>query len=1049
MSLFTERPDWNNLSVLQRNRLPARAHFYNYADERSALTLNRNNSSLYQSLNGSWKFHHALSPFEAPEWATADPQLWDDIAVPGMWQLQGYGHPQYTNVNYPFPVDPPNVPLENETGSYWRKFTVPPSWGACGHTVRLRFEGVDSAYHVWVNGTQVGYSQGSRNAAEIDITSLLKNEKGVFNTIAVRVYKYCDGTYIEDQDQWWLSGIFRDVYLVAFPQSGISDFTITPRLNDTFTHADITATLQTHGDVGQVSLKLLSPDGKLIGEAAGLDKVTIPVSGVDLKLWSAEKPALYTLLLSHSEQVIPQRIGIRRVEVRNGNILLNGQPIIFYGVNRHEHHPLFGRSVPYEFMRRDLTIMKQNNINAVRTSHYPNDPRMYEVADELGLYVINEADLECHGFYKPERQRLAATRVQMDRVEFREKVYVNSRPWTSDNPEWKRAYLDRAIQLVERFKNSTSTIIWSLGNEAFYGQNIAAMYHWTKQRDSTRLVHYEADREAITADFYSAMYCTIDELKELAAKHTDRPFILCEYAHAMGNGPGGLKDYIDIFRSERALQGGFVWQFASHGLLTKSEDGTPYYGYGGDFGDTLNDGDFVMDGLLRSDHTPSPGMVEYKKVIEPVTIENFDIETGKVTLRSHYFFSDFSHLVGFWSVTGRDQEATETKSLALPNVAPNSTGVLQLPQECLEILESHASHDAWINLSFRLKSDSAWAPAGHEISWSQLYVPLSDRTASHAPTRPSNPAQTIMVPEIRTTPGRLVISAQDSTSQVVFDLVRGGFKWTSASGVAVDKGPELGIYRAMTSNDPGFGGNGSEWTLCMLDSARSSVVNTNWESAAGDGVKVTTKMRIAPPTLTWAIRATLEYTFSQSLDFVSVHVKGDLERRETASPHPSVIPRIGLDLTLPKLYNQVSWFGKGPGEGYCDKKEAARMGLYHATVAELHVPYEVPQENGSRGEVSWVRLQADEGINGAPIIEARMQHGLFNFTARRHTPQELDRATHPHELKECENTLLSLDYAHHGLGSGSCGPPPFEQYRLYTGPFEFTVGLRLLDDKQV
>ncbi|KAL3482855.1 glycosyl hydrolases family 2, TIM barrel domain-containing protein [Aspergillus germanicus] len=920
MSLFTERPDWNNLSVLQRNRLPARAHFYNYADERSALTLDRNNGSLYHR--------------------------------------------------------------------------------------------VDSAYHVWVNETQVGYSQGSRNVAEFDITGLLKNGKGAVNTIAVRVYKYCDGTYIEDQDQWWLSGIFRDVYLIAFPQSGISDFTITTRLNYTFTHADITATLQTQGDVGQLSLKLLSPDGKLLGEAAGGDKVTIQVSGADLKLWSAEEPVLYTLLLSHRDQVVPQRIGIRGVEVRNCNILLNGQPIMFYGVNRHEHHPLLGRI---------------NNINAVRTSHYPNDPRMYEVADELGLYVINEADLECHGFYKPERQRLAATGVQMDRVEFREKVYVNSRPWTSDSPEWKRAYLDRAVQLVERFKNSTSTIIWSLGNEAFYGQNLAAIYHCTKQRDPARLVHYKADRGPITADFYSAMYCTIDELKELAAKHTDRPLDLCEYAHAMGNGPGGLKDYIDIFRSEKALQGGFVWQFASHGLLTKSEDGTPYYGYGGDFGDTLNDGDFVIDGLLRSDHTPSPGMVEYKKVIEPVTLENFDIETGKFTLRSHYFFSDLSYLAGFWSVTVRDQEPTETKPLALPNVSPNSTGVLQLPPECLEILESHASHDAWINLSFRLKSKTAWAPAGHEIAWSQLYVPLSDQAASLAPSRPSTPAQTIMISEIRTTPGRLVISAQDSTSQVIFDLVRGGFKWTSASGVAVDKGPELSIHRAMTSNDPGFGGNGPD------------VVNTNWESAVGDGVKVTTEMRIAPPTLTWAIRATLEYTFLHSLDSISVHVKGDLESRETASPHPSVIPRIGLGLTLPKLYNQ----------GYCNKKEAARMGVYHATVAELHVPYEVPQENGSRAEVSWVRLKADEGINSAPTIEARMQDGPFNFTARRYTPQELDRATHPHELRECGNTLLSLNYAHHGLGSGSCGPPPFEQYRLYTGPFEFTVELRLLDDKQV
>ncbi|KAL2851030.1 glycosyl hydrolases family 2, TIM barrel domain-containing protein [Aspergillus pseudoustus] len=777
----------------------------------------------------------------------------------------------------------------------------------------------------------------------------------------------------------------------------------------TFTQADITATVLSHGNVGPVNLKLLAPDRQVLGQVAGGAEVTIPVSGQDLKLWSAEQPALYTVLLSHGDQVIPQRVGIRRVEVSKGNFLLNGQPIIFYGVNRHEHHPVQGRTVPYEFMRRDLIIMKQNNINAVRTSHYPNDPRMYEVADELGLYVINEADFECHGFYKPERQRLAATGIQLSRVDFRERVYVESRPWTSDNPAWKETYVDRAVQLVERFKNSTSTIIWSLGNEAFYGQNLAAMYLWIKKRDPTRPVHYEADQEALTADFYSSMYHNMDELRERAAKHTDRPVILCEYAHAMGNGPGGLKDYIDMFRSERALQGGFIWQFANHGLLTKTDDGIPYYGYGGDFGDTLNDGDFVMDGMLWSDHTPNPGLAEYKKVIEPVAVEGFDRLTGDVTLRSHYFFSDLSHLAGTWSVTVRDQEPTESQSLSLANISPNSTGILKLPEECLDFLRENASQDAWLNLSIKLKTETAWALAGHEIAWAQVQVAASKSPASHAPSRPFDCAQTAG-PEI-----------------LVFDLVRGGFKWTSASGVAIEKGPGLSIYRAMTSNDPGFGGNGAEWTLCMLDWTRSSVINSTWQRHAVDE------------------RGSEGFKVSPCLTYVAIHVKGDLERQDSASPHPHVIPRIGLDLALPKLYNRVSWFGKGPGEGYRDKKEAAKIGLYHATVAELHVPYEVPQENGSRGEVSWVRLQTDEGIHGSPIIEARMEHGPFNFTARRHTPQELDRAKHPYELKECDNTLLSLDYAHHGLGSASCGPPPFEQYRLHTGPFEFTVLLRLIE----
>jgi beta-galactosidase len=1047
MALPESQPDWNNIDVLQRNRLPTRAHFYNFEDEKSALTLNPKKSTLYRSLSGLWKFHHDLSPFEAPDWNATDPTLWDDITVPGLWQLQGYGHPQYTNVNYPFPVDPPNVTLENETGSYWRKFTVPQLWDLSTHSVRLRFEGVDSSYHVWVNDSEVGYSQGSRNAAEFDITGLLNRGDDRVNTLAVRVYKFCDGTYIEDQDQWWLSGIFRDVYLIAFPKHGISDFTITTSLDDTFSHAEVTASVNTNGDVANFELKLLSPDGELLGDGTDSTKVTLQVTGTNLKLWSAEQPVLYTVLLVCGGQVIPQRIGIRRVEVSNANILLNGQPIIFYGVNRHEHHPALGRAVPYWFMRHDLVTMKQHNVNAVRTSHYPNDPRMYEVADELGLYVINEADLECHGFYKPERARLAEKGLQLSRVEFREQTYVQCRPWTSDNPDWTEAYLDRAVQLVERFKNSTSTIIWSLGNEAFYGQNLAAMYHWVKERDLTRLVHYEADQEAITADFYSSMYNTVDELKERAAAQTDRPLILCEYAHAMGNGPGGLKDYIDTFRSEKMLQGGFIWQWASHGLLTKTEDGTSYYGYGGDFGDKLNDGDFILDGLMWSDHTPNPGLAEYKKVIEPVTVEDFDPKTGKFSLRSHYFFSDLSHLACWWSVTVQDKEATEPKSMDLTHIAPGSMANIQLPAECISCLEACSSQESWLNLSFRLKSDTKWASAGHEIAWSQVHVPSSSPQATS--TSPSAIVEKAKAPTLMVTPGRLIVSSPDSNAQVVFDLVRGGFRWTSESGVAVTRGPELGIYRAMTSNDLGFGGDGAEWQRCMLDWARSSVVKTSWEQdeACHDhNVKVTFEVRIGPPSLSWAVRATLDYAVSASLSTISVRAKGDLERRESSSPSPRVLPRIGLDFTLPKSYNHVSWFGRGPGESYRDSREASRMGLYKASVDELHVPYEVPQENGSRGDVRWVRLQADQGSSGTPIIEVVMAHGPFNFTARRHTPQELDRARHPHELKGGDDLLLSLDYAHHGLGSGSCGPPPFEAHRLYTGPFDFTTVLKLVED---
>ncbi|CAH0022479.1 unnamed protein product [Clonostachys rhizophaga] len=1011
MALPQSQPDWNNLKVLQRNRMPTRAHFYNYADEASALTLDRNKSTLYQSLDGSWKFHYDLSPFEAPDWATSDPNLWHDITVPGMWQMQGYGNPHYTI---------------NETGSCWRKFPVPRHWGLGTHSVRLRSEGVDSAYHVWVNGSEVGYSQGSRNAAEFDITGYLNRGNNGINTIAVRVYKFCDGTYIEDQDQWWMSDIFRDVYLVAFPRHGISDFTLTTTLTDTFTHAHITAIIQTHGDVGSVKLRLLSPDGQVLGEVDTSTKLTLQVKEEDLKLWSAEEPVLYIILLICGNQVIPQRIGIRRVEVRNANILLNGQPIIFYGVNRHEYHPTLGRAVLHEFMRRDLVTMKQHNVNAVRTSHYPNDPRMYELADELGLYVINEADLECHGFYKPECAKLAAKGLQLSRVEFREQVYIESRPWTSDNPAWREAYVDRVVQLVERFKNSTCSIIWSLGNEAFYGQNLAAMYHWVKKRDPTRLIHYEADREAITADFYSSMYNnTLDELRDHASNKTDRLLILCEYAHAMGNGPGGLRDYIETFRSEKMLQGGFVWQWANHGLLTQTEDGAQYYGYGGDFGDKLNDADFVLDGLLWSDHTPKPGLAEYKKVIEPLTVGNLDLKDGTVSLRSHYFFSNLV----LRSKTKRLPSRRGWNFRILHRV---STEIVKLPADCLSRLVADPSLEAWLNLSFKLKSATKWASAGHEIAWAQIHVPSSsprDITQS-----PPIPVEDVTGPSITTTPGRLIVSSPHCNAHIVFDLMRGGFKWTSESGVVVAHGPELSIYRAMTSNDLGFGGDGAEWKSTMVDWARSYVVTAKWEQAKGDNangnVKVTTESM---------------YSRRRSRPSRS-RPAGDQERRASASPAPHILPRIGLDPTLPGSYSRVRWFGRGPGEGYRDKNGSFVHGAVRSERGRANVPYEVPQENGSRGDVFWVRLQGDPGICGTSVVEARMAHGPFSFTAGRHMPQELDRARHPHELKGCDDLLLSLDYAHHGLGSGSCGPPPFEAHRLYNEPFDFTTVLRLVQD---
>ena len=670
METGTKKPDYANEQVVQRNRLPGRAHY------------DLRNNKLHVLLDGTWKFHYAESPLiPIPPLDKADE--WSKIEVPGHWQLQGFGKPHYTNVQYPFPANPPNVPSQNPTGTYYRTFTTPKDWGKKDQfEYRLRFEGVDSAFHLTVNGNEVGYSQGSRNPAEFNISQYIK-EAGEDNDLIVRVYQWSDGSYIEDQDQWWLSGIvyrqpiyvvtykltrigiFRDVRLIAFPIAGhIEDFTIQTDLDENYRDALLTldllfslaspATLtvilgEKGGDVFQKDQKhdLDHADTKLKLEW------TIP----NPKKWTAETPDLWQIELSLSSDgvelhKINHYIGFRKVELKNGQITVNGKPILFRGVNRHDHHPEHGRHIPHEFLRHDLLLMKQHNINAVRCSHYPSHPDLFPLADKFGLYVIDEADLECHGFYDVIARPLDVPE-GMDYEKRKQICFPKAAKFTSDNPDWEMAYLDRMHQMVARDKNHPSVIIWSLGNEAFYGRNHKAMYEWVKKVDPTRPVHYEGDQEALTADMFSYMYPSVDRIIKLAendGKAYEKPIILCEYAHAMGNGPGALKDYQDAFYKYPRLQGGFIWEWANHGLKTK--DPNPphkeYYAYGGDFGDYPNDGTFVMDGLCDSRHQPTPGLTEYKKVIQPVRVELKDVD---VIIKNLYDFVSLDHLQGSWSAT--------------------------------------------------------------------------------------------------------------------------------------------------------------------------------------------------------------------------------------------------------------------------------------------------------------------------------------------------------------------------------------------------------------
>lgn len=636
--------DFNNLEVLHRNTLPPRSHFFLYSSPEAAIEAAQTHDvskSKSQLLSGTWKFFHTKSPQAGPQGffhKDFDTSNWDDIQVPGMWQLQNFGKgPQYTNVPYPFPFNPPDVPVdENECGRYVRSFVVGSE--AVNHQIRLRFEGVDAAFTVWVNGVDVGYSQGSRNPSEFDITDLLV-ESGGTNILAVQVYQRCDGSYIEDQDQWWLSGIFRDVYLLFFPPSHFQDFGIRTEISKddepSLLHVDYklskpnVSIMYALYDVSRGS-KAIACFEDVSHTSTASRTLRVPRS---VRPWTAETPKLYYLVLHlvESDAYICLRIGFREVELINGVLSVNKAPIKILGVNRHEHHPKLGRAVPFEFLKRDLLLMKTNNINAIRTCHQINDPRLYDLADELGLYIMDEADLECHGC----QMAVEGT---------------NPASPLSDNPSWEAAYLDRAMQMVQRDKNHPSIICWSLGNESFYGRNHKAMYHWIKNVDSSRPIHYEGDQGAETADVFSRMYFPVDLMIAFAKEENwTKPYIMCEYAHAMGNGPGAIKEYVEAFHKYPRLIGGFVWEWANHGLETENKDGVKYMGYGGDFGDEPNDGCFVMDGLIDSNHNPTPGLVEYKKAIEPV--KTLKVEGKGVRIVNRYDFLTLDHLTCTYSIS--------------------------------------------------------------------------------------------------------------------------------------------------------------------------------------------------------------------------------------------------------------------------------------------------------------------------------------------------------------------------------------------------------------
>lgn len=979
--------DWENPQLVHRHRLPARAYTFPYPTEAAALA---GKTPWVRSLSGTWKFHYATSPVEAPA-VDAPTTGWKPLPVPSHWQMHGYGRPHYTNMNYPFPVDPPRAPTENPTGSYRRQFTVPTDWQ--GRRILLRFEGVDSAFHVWVNGVAVGFSKGSRLPSEFNVTRHLHIGKA--NTIAVRVYQWSDGTYLEDQDMWWLSGIFRDVLLVALPATHIWD--VGTQTSDT----GVTVRAQANG--GRVEARLLDADGQEVARGTGPKKKLLVQSP---QKWSAETPYLYRLLVTLKDrqgnvlEVVPINVGFRKIEIKDRKFLVNGVPVKLKGVNRHEFHTDHGRAVPLAAMVEDIELMKRHNINCVRTSHYPDDPRWYDLCDRYGIYLVDECDLETHGF-----------------------GLLKWRGNPISNPAWQAVCVDRMARMVERDKNHPAVILWSLGNEAGFGVNHVAMGKAARAIDPSRPLHYEGDGRLQVTDVFSRMYPSVDEMAEIAAakkpvlfwdrwlpvaKYDKKPFFLCEYAHAMGNGPGGLLEYWDLIHQHDCLMGGCVWEWCDHGIRQRAPNGQEYFAYGGDFGDEPNDSNFVCDGLVFPDRRPSPGLIEYKKIIEPVRVERVG---DRFRIINRYDFVSLDHLRLNWNVTV-EGVVVQRGTADMPHVPARQSRLVTIPFTT-PVGEAH------VNLRFTLARDTAWAKRGHEVAWAQFMISSG---------RSGVPATTGSPVDIKEQGN--IIRVTGPKFALEFNRVRAVMTgWRVHGRSLLHAGPRLNFWRAPTDNDE-RGGLAGEWRTAGLHWLQQRVDGVTVKRLGNGAAQIVAQVRIGPPAHDRAF--VCDYTYTVTGDgAVLIAAHG-----APVGDWPVMLPRLGLQLTVPLEFNRFTWFGRGPGESYPDTKQANRFGLWKAGLDELYTPYVRPQENGNRTDVRWVSL-ANRGGAGWRAVGQPM----LNFSAHRFTVQDFEKARHTYDLAPRGEITMNLDYRQNGIGSNSCGPRPLPQYWLKPEEFRFAVRL--------
>ncbi|WP_302938496.1 beta-galactosidase subunit alpha [Megamonas funiformis] len=1007
---------WENHQIDGINRMPARAHFLTFPSKEKALLNNNRYTHAFKNLNGVWKFMFLDAPEYSPEGffnSDFDVTKMDDITVPGNWQLQGYGKMHYSDLWYNFPINPPYVPTENPTGIYKRTFFVEESYR--DKKIIIRFCGVDSAYHLWINGKEVGYSKVARNESEFDITDLIR--VGEENDVTVRVYQWSDGTYLEDQDMWWESGIFRDVELIGVPKDGINDYKVIADLDDEYKNGifKVEAFLRTTKEVN-VTFELVDA-----GENTVFTKTVVAKEGkacideviADVNHWTAETPYLYKLFMTVEDdgqivEVIPQNVGFRNIRLNGETFLVNGVAIKFKGVNRHDYSPQNGRVVSREEIEKDIILMKEFNINAIRTSHYPNSYYLYDLCDEYGMYLIAETDLECHGF-----------------------ELTGDYKWITDDPSWELAYVSRMTRMIERDKNHPAIIFWSLGNESAFGCNFRKMTDVAHEMDPTRLVHYEGDFDVESADVYSTMYTWIENpkkpylMKDIIEK-SKKPHIHCEYCHAMGNGPGNLKDYQDLVYAHDKLQGGFVWEWFDHGIESFTESGEKYYRYGGDFGDDPSNKDFCIDGLIMPDRTPSPGLYEYKKVIEPITTTAVDIQKGIINLLSRYDFANLDRFNLVYKVM-EDDVILQTGFMAVPSIEARANKDIILPYDLSAIKVKPGAH-YYVNISYQLREDTSYASSGHELATAQFELPLYKEGIVVRPEGILN------VEKEHTT-----LHVKGANFSLDFNLVNGNLMNIVRDGMQVlSKGPRLTLWRAPISNDMEIIDKLKKVYFLHLE--HEVVMNIDYHME-GNILKVEVDTINSTTNSAWHFKTKYVYTVCPSGDIL-IDVEGTPSGRVDLAP--DMLPRIGVSMHLDKSMEHVRYFGMGPGENYADSKEAAQMGLYANTVDGLFTNYVIPQENGNHMGCKWVSMTNDRGMGLLASTE-----GDFNFSASWYEDKDLDDAKHTCDLVKRDYIVFNVDYKQNALGTNSCGQWQLDKYRAKFEDFKLSFRLTPFNNKEV